>query len=247
MPKKSLIGQTTKQQGRPNLAEIRVLHTRVVDERLLRMLKTGLLQTMELDISSANGGYYIGHHRQFYKDRGLTFPPPNVSLEEAMRVITKQGVFTKLDCKDEGAIPKVTELARILGPGSCMLHAFVKEFNYQTKERELHWINENIDIKKLTKLRDNTGYPSLQVSCRGFTYNGIATLEGGQVSNLNEVCAKAMKNGIDVVNLNLPNNQVPPDWVLQYFYDNGVLLEVYEGNGEERQLPCDVFTTIELE
>jgi hypothetical protein len=65
---------------------------------------------------------------------------------------------------------------------------------------------------------------------------------------LTKVCAIAKKNKIDIVNLNLPGNQVPPNWVLQYFCDNGILLEVYEKSKKEKQLLCDVdvFTTIEL-
>jgi len=245
MLKKAPIGQTTRQQKRHNLAEIRVLHNCVVDERLLGMLKARLFRTVELDISSTNDGYYIGHHKKFYRDRDLLFPPFNVSIEEAMRVIAVHKIFTKLDCKDEEAIPKVTELAQILGPGSCMLHAYAKEFDYQTKKRQSHWVNENINLKKIIKLRDNTKYPFLQVSCRGFTYNEIATLKSSRVSTLREICAEAVKNGINVINLNLPNKQIPPDWVLRYFFDNDVLLEVYESKIGKRQLPCDVFTTIE--
>ena len=245
MLKKAPIEQVTKQQRRCNLAEVRVLHTHVVDEQLLGMLKAKSLRTTELDISSTSNGHYIGHHKQFYKNRGLTFPPSNVSIEKAMQIITAYKVFTKLDCKDEGAIPKVVELAQILG-SRCMLHTYVKEFDYQAEERESHWINENINLGRIIKLRNNAGYPILQVSCRGFTYDGIATFKSSHVSYLREVCAEVVKNKIDVVNLNLPSNQIPPDWALQYFYDRGVLLEVYESNIGKRQLPCDVFTTIEF-
>jgi len=247
MPKEALIERIAEQQGRPNLAEILVLHTRVVDERLLRMLTAGLVQTMELDISSTEDDrYYIGHHWQFYENRGLVFPPPNVSLEEAMWAIISYRVFTKLDCKDKGAVPKVAELALSLGSSNCMLHAFVREFDYQKNGREGHWLYENIGLEEIIRLRNEVGQPALQVSCRGFTYNGIATTDDYQVSNLNEVCTKAKENKIEVVNLNLPDNQVPPDWALKYFYDNGVLLEVYE-DSRKRQLSCDVFTTIEVE
>lgn len=246
MLKKAPVGQIAKRQTRRNLAKVRMLHTRVVNRQLLEMLKTKSLQTTELDISSAKDGYYIGHPKQFYENRGLIFPLLNVSIEEAMQVIVAYEVFTKLDCKNKGAIPKVTELAQTLGPGNCMLHAYVKEFDYQTNERESYWTNENIDLKEIIKLRDDTGGPFLQVSCRGFTYNEIATVKSSSVSGLREICAKAMKNKIDIVNLNLPHNQVPPDWALQYFYNNNVLLEVYESNIGEKQLPCDVFTTIEL-
>ncbi len=247
MLKEALIEQITEQPGRPNLAEIRMLHTRVVNKEILGMLAAGSLHTVELDISSTEDGeHYIGHHSLFYKDRDLNFPPPNVPIEEAMLVINTYGIFTKLDCKDEKAIPKTAELAQRLKPNSCMLHAFVKEFDFQESQRESHWVYENIDLEKIIELRDNTKYPALQVSCRGFTYNGIATLEGDQISNLHEVCARAREDKIEIVNLNLPGNQVPPDWALQYFYENGVLLEVYENKVGERQLPCDVFTTIEV-
>lgn len=232
---------------KPNLAEIRVLHTQIVDEQLLGMLTAGLLQkTIELDISSTDDEYYIGHHRLFYEYRNLAFPPPNVSIEKTMGLIIEHGFFTKLDCKDGKAIPKVAELAQKLGPNSCMLHAFIRELNYQTEKRESHWEYEDIALEEIIKLRARVGYPALQVSCRGFVYDGIATLKSNYIPNLSEVCAIAKENGIDVVNLNLPNNQIPPNWVLQYFYDNGVLLEVYEGKIKKRHLPCDVFTTIEL-
>jgi len=233
---------------KPNLAEIPVLHTQIVDEQLLGMLATGLLQTIELDISSNDDGeHYIGHHRLFYQDRDLIFPPPNVSIEKTMELIIEHGFFTKLDCKDEEAIPKVAELALRLGPNNCMLHAFVKKFDYQIEGRQPHWKHENIILEKIIKLLAEAGYPPLQVSCRGFTSDGIATLESSHIPNLHEVCDIAGKNGVDIVSLNLPNNQIPPDWVLQYFYDNGILLEVYEDEIKEKPLPCDVFRTIELE
>ncbi len=257
MLKEALIEQITQQQERPNLAEIRMLHTQAVDKEILGMLAAGSLHAVELDISSTEDGehyedgeYYIGHHRLFYENRGLVFPPPNVSIEEAMRVITKHEVFTELDCKDEKAIPKVAELAQRLGPSGCMLHAHIIEFDFelgfQNRGSRLPWGYEGISLDQLLELRDNTGYPAVQATCRGFTYNGIKTLQDGQVPRLREVCDSAKENKIDVVNLNLPDHQVPPDWALQYFFDNGVLLEVYEANIGGRQLPCNVFTTIEV-
>jgi len=236
-------------KNKPNLAEIRVLHTQIVDKQLLEMLTAGLLQTIELDISSTDADdseHYIGHHWLFYLANGLAFPPFNIPVEEAMEFIDKYGFFTKFDCKDKKAIPKVAELAQRLGPNNCMLHAFISEFDYQTKKRKPHWKYENITLKEIIRLRAEAGYPPLQVSCRGLVYNEITTLKSSHIPNLSEVCAIAKENEIDVVSLNLPNNQIPPNWVLQYFYDNGVLLEVYEEKIQERQLPCDVFTTIEV-
>ena len=70
MLKEALIGQIAEQQERPNLAEIRMMHTQVVDKELLGMLAAGSLHTVELDISSTEDSeYYIGHHRLFYEDR----------------------------------------------------------------------------------------------------------------------------------------------------------------------------------
>jgi hypothetical protein len=233
---------------KPNLAEIPVLHTQIVDEQLLEMLTAGLFQTIELDISSDdNGEHYIGHHWLFYLTKGLAFPPLNVSIEKTMEFIIEHGFFTKLDCKDEEAIPKVVELAQRLGPNRCMLHAFISELNYQTEKGEPHWEYEDIALKKIIELRARAGYPALQVSCRGFTSDGIATLESSHIPNLHEVCDIAGKNEVDIVSLNLPNNQIPPNWVLQYFYDHDILLEVYEDEIKEKRLPCDVFTTIKLE
>lgn len=232
-----------------DLAKIAVLHTRIVDHRILEMIRAGKLVTLELDISlGSDGKLYIGHHRLFYRDRGENFPPGNVSLEEAMEVIVQHGVFVKFDCKDGGAIPGILKLIEEyeVAPDKFMLHAYVTEFDFHQGEGESHWEFVNISLAEIVEMRDKVGSPSLQVSCRGFTLEGIEHEDSKQTSNLFKVCEVAQENNITVVNLNLPDNDVPPDWVLMYFHEKGILIEVYEAKIEGRELPCDVFKTVEI-
>lgn len=233
---------------RPDLATIRMLHTHVVTESILEMIRRGITSTLELDISSGPDGPYIGQHELYYRHRGLAFPPANVSIKRAMGVVAEHNIFVKFDCKDEGAIPEILQLVKTyqFSPNQFMLHVHAKEFDFQKERRELHWVHENIPLELALELRRNASGPGLQVSCRGFTPDTIQGSRSEQAGNLFKVCEKTKENGIEIVNLSLPGNQIPPDWVLNYFYHHDILLEVYEANIGGRELPCDVFTTTEV-
>lgn len=234
---------------RPDLAKIRMFHTRIVNESILGMIRQGELQALELDISLGLNGLYIGHHESYYQDRNYEFPPHNVPVRKAMEVIVKYNVFVKFDCKDEGAISGIPQLITqySLDPNKFMLHAYITELDFHQGERKPEWEFENISLDKIIQLREIVGGPSLQVSCRGFDYEGIEDTNSQQVANLFKVFKLAKENEIEVINLNLPNNKIAPDWVLKYFNDGGILVEFYEANVGDRELPCNVFTSMEVD
>ena len=201
--------------------------------------------TLELDISTNENGYFIGHHCLYYKARGLVFPPPNVSIQRAITVVKKHSIFTKLDIKDEKAFDKGLELALQLGPENCLLHGFAEEFVFLGKEdkQEPYWQFEHLPLNKLLIVKQKAGNPFLQVSCRGFRLEGIISPKGNQVKDLDFVRRKAKAVGIETVSLNLPDCIVPPNWVLKKFFDDGILMEVYTHKIKGRKLPCPVFTS----
>lgn len=246
MAKKEILGyEPVVESEKLDLSKIDMLHTHVVNENTLEMIKLGVLKTLELDISSREGGYYIGHHELHYQDINDT-PPHNVTIQEAMEVILSNNVFVKFDCKDSGAIPEVLRLAAMMPPNKCMLFAFAIELDFQIEERESHWKYENIPLSEILKLREEAGDLLLQIGCRGFTYDGIRDIDSSQTEDVFRVFKIAQENSIEVISFSLPDNQVPPDWILQYFHDGGILVEVYKDSLGDRELPCDVFTSVEV-
>lgn len=228
-----------------DLAKIDMLHTDVVNETTLKMIRCGELETLELDISSSVEGFFIGHHDLYYQDiNGI--PSHNVSIQEAMEVVLSNNVFVKFDCKDSEAIFEVSRLVAMMPPNKCMLYAFATEIDFQVEEREFYWEYENIPLISILKLKEEAGNLSLQIGCRGFTFDGIRDIDSAQVTNLFRIFRIVQENSIEVISLNLPDQQVPPDWVLQYFHDGGILVEVYKSNVGNRKLPCDVFTSVEV-
>ena len=232
--------------NRLELAEVKMLHSNVVDEFVLGMIGRGDLRTLELDINLGADGFFIGHHDFYYQGNGQVHLG-GMSIQEAMAVVLELGIVVKFDCKGRGAIPEVLRLATLMDPGKCMLHAFASEFDFHFEERKIRWKHENIPLAQVLKLREEAGNLPLQVGCRGFTFDGIRDRGSIQVADLLEVFRVAQKNSIEAIGLSLPDNQVPPDWVLQYFCDGGVLVEVYEAEIGNRELPCDVFTSVEVE
>ncbi|KKR71884.1 MAG: hypothetical protein UU14_C0016G0004 [Candidatus Roizmanbacteria bacterium GW2011_GWB1_40_7] len=200
-------------------------------------------KSIELDISHNRNSCYIGHHTSFYTDNQK---PNNICLHEAIESLKTERVFVKFDCKTPAAIPTVKSLIRQVGPDRSMIHGFVKELEFSPYPKEVHhsfhWQTESIKLYDLLRLKKETGNPPLQVSCRGLTEKRLH-LEGIDVA---ERIESVLPTDVDVVNLNIhiPRNTVPPEWIMQRLYDRKKLLtEVYVDHVKDTPLPVPYFGT----
>ncbi|OGK19443.1 hypothetical protein A3G67_00580 [Candidatus Roizmanbacteria bacterium RIFCSPLOWO2_12_FULL_40_12] len=211
-------------------------HTPILTkEILLRLIQEG--KSVEIDLSSIeNGGFVVGHDKAIYKE-GLLPENKNISLGDALALLEKTNVPIKIDCKDEGALHKASEIVRLLGKRRCMLHSIVKELTfYSKKEMETaYWKREPIAFSAIYAFKKKLNVP-LQVSTKGTTFKNL----GKAISS----CVRLLKGKVEIINLNLPpDNTVAPDNIIEKLYRNDLLVEIYVEKLGGRRIKKPYFAT----
>ncbi len=178
---------------------------------------------LEVDLrDDGNGKFSIGHPEEFYVFKGMK-PPDNLPLETVLKEMKEAGLSIVLDVKHVGALKKAEEIIHDFGPGRCVQHGFVKEFQFkqdpEEKDAEPHWKHEDLPLDKLLDVKRNTGVP-LIVSARRLTMDRLNSDEGKEIV---EKIIDAGKGKVDAVNFNLPKGEAPPLDIMDRLLEQGIL------------------------
>jgi len=197
-------------------------HTRVLDQETVDDLIRYQIASVEFNINSHNGQWYIGHDQ-------LMYPSDDVSVDTAITAAYENDWFVKLDCKNIEAYDGVVQASQLID--RFMLHAFASELNFSGEPRP-----SDIDFDDITSLDKEIGSVPLQVSCRGIAYDNIH-------EHIDEIIELAETNSTAVVNFNLSDNEIVPDDILYKVHEHNMLAEVYVHKLNGYIPPVRVFRT----
>lgn len=195
-------------------------HTHEVTRELLsRAIKEK--KSMDLDICIDEAGMpYLGHSRDYYNKTSEPWDR-SMHLWEAVELIANADIPVIVDCKHYGAWDYVEEVIAAVGPGRCLVHSFVFEFDFNYIRHDDYYVRcEWSSVEKLKDLK--TKFPAIATTASARGLPPRILMDHGYDELLRNIKKTLVSNWIDTVCLNIPGYTFS-DQVLKFFLEDDVI------------------------
>jgi len=167
---------------------------------------------------------YLGHSKEFYRKSGEP-QPQNMPFWDAVAMLEGCDIPLIVDCKHIDAWPAVEEAVVKLGPGRCLVHAFVNELKFDSSRKpgEPDYLTEWQPVEKLRLLKEKFPEVSTCASCKWLPDDLLVSDK--YVVILEKIRSVLSGNKIDTVCLNVPNGTFSDGW-LKFFLQENIIPHV---------------------